>query len=149
MKNYISLLVTVLFMLTPIQAQPWQQNDVIFNPSGIPSLPFSQPRFADVDADGDFDLILGSTTDRPLYFENTGLPSNPVFQIGNDIFSSVLSLDAEMGVFHDLDNLFAFLWSPAEGHHQFNVVETHLVTSLQQPLTLKLKGGPILGIIVA
>jgi hypothetical protein len=101
MKN---LLVILIFLSTIVQAQPWQQNDVIFNPSGIPSLTFSQPRFADVDSDNDFDMILGSTNDRPLFFENTGSASNPAFQAGIDIFASVLSLDAEMGVFHDLDN---------------------------------------------
>ena len=69
-----------------VNAQPWQQNDIIFNPSGIPSLTFSQPRFADVDSDNDFDLILGSTSDKPLFFENTGSAANPSLQSGTDIF---------------------------------------------------------------
>lgn len=94
---YFFYLVSYLF------AQPWQQNDLIFNPSGIPSLAFSQPRFADVDSDGDFDLILGNISDIPLFFENTGSVSNPAFQTGPDIFAPVSSLDAEMGVFVDLD----------------------------------------------
>ena len=85
-------------------SQPWQQNDLIFNPSGIPSLSFSQPRFADLDADGDYDLILGHISENPLYFENTGTASFPAFQAGNDIFQNVSALDAEMGVFFDLDN---------------------------------------------
>ena len=104
MKFLLCLVIIVSFTLSTLQAQPWQQNDLIFNPSGIPSLPFSQPRFADVDADGDFDLIIGSTNDRPLFFENNGSASNPSFQVGLDIFSTVATLDAEMGVFHDLDN---------------------------------------------
>jgi hypothetical protein len=101
MKNLILIIVSLTLL---VNAQPWQQNDLIFNPSGIPSLPFSQPRFADVDADNDFDLILGSTSDRPFYFENIGSASNPEFQASIDIFDPVASLDAEMGVFHDLDN---------------------------------------------
>jgi len=84
-------------------AQPWQQNDLIFNPSGIPSLPFSQPRFADLDADGDFDLILGSIDGPPLYYQNTGTPNAPTFQIGPHLFADISALDAEMGVCADLD----------------------------------------------
>ncbi len=93
----------LLFSVT-CQAQMWQQNDNIFNPSGIPSLPFSQPRFADLDNDGDADMILGSVSDRPLYFENSGSVTNPNFQAGPNIFENVLELDAEVGVCVDLDN---------------------------------------------
>lgn len=85
-------------------AQPWIQNDEIFNPSGIPSLPFSQPRFADLDNDGDMDMILGSITDHPIFMENTGNSVNPAFTEGDDLFSLVDALDAEMAVFKDLDN---------------------------------------------
>jgi len=93
-----------MFVISFAKSQPWQQNDLIYNPSGIPSLPFSQPRFSDIDADNDDDLILGNINENPFYFENTGTVSNPAFQAGPDIFSNVLSLDAEMGVFIDLDN---------------------------------------------
>ena len=93
-----------VFLLAPgIYAQLWQQNDLIFNPSGIPSLPFSQPRFADLDADGDFDLILGSINELPFYFVNNGSASSPSFQPGPDIFAPVSYLNAEMGVCIDLD----------------------------------------------
>ena len=85
-------------------AQPWQQNDLIFNPSGVPSVSFSQPRFGDLDADGDHDLILGSIDQAPLYFENSGTPTTPAFQAGPDLFAPVSALDAEMGVCVDLDD---------------------------------------------
>ena len=97
----VFLALTVRPGLAP--AQPWQQNDLIFNPSGIPSVSFSQPRFADLDADGDLDLILGSIDDPPLYFENAGSAGSPAFGIGPDIFSAISPLDAEMGVCADLD----------------------------------------------
>lgn len=87
----------------PAQAQSWLQDDQIFNPSGIPSLLFSQPRFGDLDADGDFDLILGSSESRLLYYRNTGTPTNPAFSAGPDIFAPVSELDAELGVCVDLD----------------------------------------------
>jgi len=101
MKLFIFISILVFSIAN---AQPWEQNDLIFNPSGIPSLAFSQPRFADVDADGDYDLILGNISDKPLFFENTGSASNPAFHAGADIFAPVNSLDADMGVFIDLDN---------------------------------------------
>jgi hypothetical protein len=93
-----------LFIIPFVMSQPWQQKDLIFNPSGIPSLAFSQPRFSDLDADNDYDMILGNIGENPFYFENTGTAAIPAFQAGPDIFSSVSALDAEMGVFSDLDN---------------------------------------------
>ena len=86
-----------------VQAQMWQQNDLIFNPSGVPSLPFSQPRFADLDDDQDMDMILGNINGPPLYFENTGSVTSPHFQPGDDLFDSVQELDCEIGVCSDLD----------------------------------------------
>ena len=102
----IPYILALLFMaaISRITAQPWEQNNAIFNPSGVPSLPFSQPRFADLDDDGDQDMIIGSTNDKPFYMENTGTSTNPVYTTGEDIFPSVSSLDAEMGVFYDIDN---------------------------------------------
>lgn len=107
MKFWIHARLTVLVLLvtfTTSQGQFWQQNDAVYNPSGIPSLPFSQPRFADLDADGDFDMILGSINDPPKFFENTGSATSPAFQSGADIFADVSALDAEMGVCVDLDD---------------------------------------------
>jgi hypothetical protein len=44
-------LVSIIFLVGAAHSQMWVQNDVIFNPSGVPSLAFSQPRFADLDGD--------------------------------------------------------------------------------------------------
>jgi len=100
-----SVVKTVLIVLLPVfsLAQMWFQNDIIFNPSGVPSLPFSQPRFADLDADGDMDMILGSISGPPLYIENIGTVTSPQFRPGGDLFSAVEDLDCEVGVAVDLD----------------------------------------------
>ncbi len=93
----------VLLFNSEVIAQPWVQNDAIFNPSGIPSLPFSQPRLADLDGDGDSDMIIGNTEDTPFFLENSGTATNPAFFPGDDIFAGISFLDAEMGVLKDID----------------------------------------------
>ena len=103
MKRIISFFIGFCVIST-LTAQPWQQNDVIFNSSGVPSLPFSQPRFADLDGDNDKDMILGNINEAPFYLENIGTATSPSFAEGDNIFSGISALDAEMGVCADLDD---------------------------------------------
>ncbi len=103
-RSYLKLSVTILIILFSFaSADDWRLNPGMFNPSGVPSLPFSQPRFADLDADGDQDMILGSTADKPVYLTNTGTSTSPQFTFIEDLFSSVSELDAEVAVAYDLD----------------------------------------------
>ncbi|MCD6337285.1 MAG: T9SS type A sorting domain-containing protein [Candidatus Marinimicrobia bacterium] len=101
-KSLSAIIITIL-LITSLSASDWKLNPGMFNPSGVPSLPFSQPRFADMDADGDLDMILGSTADKPMFLTNTGTSTSPKFTFIDDIFSSVNGLDAEMGVCYDID----------------------------------------------
>jgi hypothetical protein len=101
-RLFVSCILLGLSVL-PARAQDWEQNDQVFNPSGIPSLFFSQPRLADLDGDGDLDLILGSSENSLLYYQNTGTPTAPAFSAGPDVFAPVGVLDAEVGVCVDLD----------------------------------------------
>ena len=103
MRRSTKALILILCLSIACEAQMWQQNDLIFNPSGVPSLRFSQPRFADLDNDQDMDLILGNTSSPPLYFENIGTLTSPQFHQGADLFNSVEALDCEVGVCIDLD----------------------------------------------
>ncbi len=103
-RKFTALFLPVFLFATQIMTQPWVQNDGIFNPSGIPSLPFSQPRFADLDNDGDQDMIIGNINDPPFYMLNSGTPSSPSFIQGDDLFADVSFLDAEIGVCYDIDN---------------------------------------------
>lgn len=64
MKRIIMPL-AILCLLGALTAYPWVQDDSVFNPSGIPSLSFSQPRFADVDGDGVLDFWLGNISAAP------------------------------------------------------------------------------------
>ena len=102
-RNIISMILLTLLTVSMLSASDWKLNPGMFNPSGVPSLPFSQPRFADMDADGDLDMILGSTADKPMYLTNTGTSTSPKFTFIDDIFESVSEMDAEMGVCYDID----------------------------------------------
>ncbi|MCF7833040.1 MAG: T9SS type A sorting domain-containing protein [Candidatus Marinimicrobia bacterium] len=102
-STFFSLTMVILLITSFLVASDWKLNPGMFNPSGVPSLTFSQPRFADMDADGDMDLILGSTVDKPMYLSNTGTATSPQFTFIEDIFSSVSALDVEMGVCYDID----------------------------------------------
>lgn len=94
----LSVLLTVF-----IFAGEWQENPLIFNTSGVPSLSFSQPRLADLDADGDLDLIIGNSGGAPYYMTNVGSSASPKFTHIEDIFADVSSLDAEVAAFADMD----------------------------------------------
>ena len=76
--------------------------------TGIDTGTYSTPTFADIDGDGDEDLIVGRSTSTFAYFENTGTSFAPVFtertgtanpfdgiDIGNDASISFLDLDGD------------------------------------------------------
>ncbi|PIS27483.1 MAG: hypothetical protein COT43_10280 [Candidatus Marinimicrobia bacterium CG08_land_8_20_14_0_20_45_22] len=103
MKRKMSISLALLCAVNLLTAQPWQQNDAIFNPSGIPSLSFSQPRFADLDGDNDLDMVIGNIVELPVCFMNVGSSTSPKFQLNDTLLQNVSTLDAEMAVFYDLD----------------------------------------------
>lgn len=63
----------------------------------------ARPTFADVDCDGDFDLVIGSRDGRIIYYENTGTPSYPVFELNNDLFRDIKVKQNSSPGFADLD----------------------------------------------
>lgn len=99
-----TLFSTIILSSSMLHAQMWERKSERFNSSGIPSLSFSQPRFADLDADGDQDLILGSISALPNYFENVGSAKNPIFKKVNEVLEVIEELDAELAVPADIDS---------------------------------------------
>ncbi len=82
-------LLSVLLLLPLIlNAQKWQKIDSVFSPSGVTVSTFSCPEFADLNNDGQLDLLLGNTTGEmkiftnknfgypPQYFNDTALTSS-------------------------------------------------------------------------
>ncbi|MCK9557791.1 MAG: FG-GAP-like repeat-containing protein [Candidatus Cloacimonetes bacterium] len=98
-----SVVIALLMFLSTISAQPWTMDNSIFNPSGIPSLTFSQVRFNDIDEDGDCDIWLGNTSRPPVFLENTGSISEPVYIVGTDYLSGLSYLTCEVTISADLN----------------------------------------------
>lgn len=86
MKNFILLF--ILFSST-LLAQTWEKIDSVFAPGGVTLESFSAPVFGDLDDDGDFDLVLGSSGLEISYFRNTGTSTAPVFNKDVSMFSPI------------------------------------------------------------
>jgi hypothetical protein len=58
--------------------------------SGIPDIGLnSYPALADLNNDGDLDLLLGRDLQTFVYYQNNGTPANPVWSINSSLFSGV------------------------------------------------------------
>ncbi len=135
MKHCIYIFVILVFGI--LNAQTWVQDDSVFNPSGIPSLSFAQPRFCDFDADGIWDFWLGNSSRSPVYIKNTGTSTAPVFRRGADYAYMISDLDAEVAVSVDMDD--DGLWDLVTGGH----TGLHLFQnqgSSEQPIWVEVAG---------
>ncbi len=102
-KMSIFTLALILITSSAI-AQNWHQNNAVYNSSGVPSLTFSAPRFADLDGDSDFDLILGGSNSAPVFLENIGSPSTPIFSETGFTSHNITALEADLCAIADLDD---------------------------------------------
>lgn len=102
MRKFPFILLMIMTIAT-IYAQPWEQDNSIFNPSGIPSVSFSQPRFCNPDGDADMDFWLGTTSRSPIYIRNTGTATAPAYQVGPDLAANINYLGAEMAISVDMN----------------------------------------------
>ena len=78
----------------------WQQNNSVF--SGLTVDAFSHAAFADLDADGDQDLIIGDETGALTYFRNSGTSTSPAWTSSN-LFSGINVNEVAAPTFGDYD----------------------------------------------
>jgi hypothetical protein len=83
------LLLFLLLFTYPVLSQNWLRVDSVFAPTGVTVQNFSAPVFADIDADGDYDLFLGNINDRVDFFENIGTATEPFFRKDTSLLSSI------------------------------------------------------------
>ncbi len=83
------LLFLFCFSFINLYPQNWEKVDTIFSPSGVIVKSFTAPAFADLDDDGDFDLLLGNLGDPADYYENIGTTQLPKFKLKNDLLEPV------------------------------------------------------------
>ena len=77
----------------------------VVNPFGLADVGVeSAPAFADLDGDGDFDVLVGDNTGNISYFENTGDANNPAFASETDPFGTGTSEPYSYPTVADIDN---------------------------------------------
>lgn len=98
------------------------------NPFGLANIGdnYTSPAFADLDNDGDFDLLSGKGNGNFIYFENTGTNSTPSFTTGvTNPFGLADAGSESAPVFVDLDDDgdFDILAGSSSGNNSFKYFE--------------------------
>ncbi len=89
MKKLI-IIAMMFFLGHESPSQQWLRVDSVFNPSGVAVQNFSAPEFADLNADGNPDLLLGNgSSARVGYFRNLGPVVPPKFRSDTSMLSSI------------------------------------------------------------
>ena len=105
MKKIRTLILLILFSL-PFNLQAQYFNAPVVNPFGYFDVgTSSRPDVADLDGDGDFDLVVGEFNGSFFIYENTGDSVSPIFTyMGSDTFGlRNIGFSAEPA-FYDFDN---------------------------------------------
>lgn len=102
------LLFAIVLISSNLFPQNWLHVDSIFNVSGVSVKDFSAPEFADLNNDGNLDLILGNLDDRAEFFWNNSNSFPTTFTKDNSVLDNIYSgglvgTNADYPAFIDLD----------------------------------------------
>ncbi len=79
-------------------------NTTVFSSVAFPS--YCTPTLADIDNDGDYDLIIGRITGAIIYYRNDGTPATPVWVRDDSTFAGIKVAQSSYAGFADLDGDF-------------------------------------------
>jgi hypothetical protein len=90
-------LLLILIPLTVLAAGPFVEGTGLNNPLYLIP-PFvgthSAPAFADIDADNDFDVFIGTDSGSIIYYQNIGTPQIPIFIEGQESANPLYAFDS-------------------------------------------------------
>ena len=100
--------------------------------AGVTIPGYSYPTFADIDTDGDYDLTFGKIGGELVFYENTGTPSSPAWQLNNDIMKGIKVPQNSSPAYADLDADGKLDLIIGEYSGNFSFFKNQLPTSVSQ-----------------
>ncbi len=110
----------------------------VLNPFGLTSTnEFASPSMADLDNDGDLDLLVGETYGAMQYFENTGSATNPQFATAiENPFELLSTNETAFPEFADLDNDGDMDLLVGETYGNMQYFKNNLITGIENELEM-------------
>jgi hypothetical protein len=78
--NAIGLAIIGLSITANSSSSIWEKDNFFYHPSGVESSSYHQPAYADLDDDGDYDLVIGDEEGMLIYYENQGDHQAPLWR---------------------------------------------------------------------
>lgn len=85
----ISIIISIVILSVNLSAQNWLKVDSIFSVSGVSVKNFSAPEFADLNNDGNLDLIMGNIDDEADFYWNNSNQFPSTFHKDSSVFYNI------------------------------------------------------------